>query len=349
MSRTLLRSLVAACSLLSTVARGAEFSWEVAGLTSDGHHGSLKTENSSLQATHYLRGVDDSIGPYSLARFLDPASSVSVTLGHSKFIQQLTAIGPVPFPVSLDVLSREAEKSIGGRYVLPQSKWYFGGTYTTTDIDSPVGVGTNFVDGHAYGLLAGKYLGPTTSLEATIESSDTRGESPSIACVGTAGCVVVGTIDERIRQDHASIGLLHVASFRALRYSLSGRIATTSGHVDLHQPAFTFPIPSPPPPFGGATTIPANSVTFGIPQLRSYSVGGELFPTTRIGIRVGYTRWDDETAADHAYDVAATWFFRRNVGLRFAFSRQHAGAGLVYTDVDFQNMDIGTLGVIGRF
>ncbi len=345
MSRTLLWSLVAACSLAPSVGRGGEFSWEVAGLASDGHHGSLDEEHSSLQARYYLGGVDDSSEPYGLAPFLDPTSSVSVTLGHSKFMQQLTAF---PVPVPSNVVSTEDEKSVGGRYVLPRSKWYVGGSYTRTDIDSPFGALTDFVDGKAYGLLAGKYLGPATSLEATVDSSETRGESPYIVCF-SAGCVFVGTTDTRIRREHSSIDLLHVGTWRTLRYSLSGRIATTSGRLDLHKPAFAFPILVPPPPFGLATTIPASSITYGIPRLRSYSVAGELFPTARIGVRVGYTRWDDETAADHSYDVAATWFFSRNVGLRFAFSRQRASAGIVYTDVDFQNMDIGTVGVVGRF
>ena len=64
---------------------------------------------------------------------------------------------------------------------------------------------------------------------------------------------------------------------------------------------------------------------------------------------MGYTRWDDDTAAEDAYDVAATWFFSRNVGLRFAYARQRTSPGLVYTDTDFQAMNTSTLGVIGRF
>ncbi len=51
-----------------------------------------------------------------------------------------------------------------------------------------------------------------------------------------------------------------------------------------------------------------------------------------------------DTSSDHAYDVAATWFFRRNVGLTFAHGREQADAAgnPLHTDTT-------ELRVVGRF
>jgi hypothetical protein len=56
-----------------------------------------------------------------------------------------------------------------------------------------------------------------------------------------------------------------------------------------------------------------------------YSAAGEIFPTARLGVRLGYTcaHGDDvlSLATDSAYDLAATWFFRPRVGVQFSYSR----------------------------
>ena len=349
MSHALATSLLVVCLAAPAGASCAQFSWELAGTASDGKHGPLETRRDSIQATYNFGGVDDSQGPYALATFLDPKSRMSLGLGHFRFDQPLpvaTLPGSVPGIVPSTSASRESEKTVGGRYVFPQSKWYAGGGYATTDIASSLAQFSAYTERKAYGLVGGKYLGPRTSLEVTLDSYEARGQTPYIVCVIGQFCANVGTTEHRLRSDRTSIDFLHVATFRALRYSLSGRIASTRGHLDISNPAFTLP---PSTPFGGVVIVPVSGARFDVPQLRNYSVGGELFPTSRLGIRVGYTRWDDDTAAEDAYDVAATWFFSRNVGLRFAYARQRTSPGLVYTDTDFQAMNTSTLGVIGRF
>ena len=59
---------------------------------------------------------------------------------------------------------------------------------------------------------------------------------------------------------------------------------------------------------------------------RSYSVAGELFVTSALSFRVGYTRWDGSPFLDERYDVAATWFFKRNVAAQVFASKTGYGA-----------------------
>ena len=370
MLRSLVTSFTVVCLLFPAAGRAAEFVWDLAAFANTSHTGPFDTDRWSIEATRYFSGVDDSVGPYSLAPFLDPASSVSVVLDHSRVTDQVTpivalppivappigglpiggyvAIGAGSTPIPSSLVSHDDEKSVSGRYLLPRSKWYFGGNYSKTDAYSAFAA-NNFDYGAAYGVFAGKYLGPRTSLEATVDMSETRSEYTTIV-YGPIGFIPpgynTGTAKATMRRNHTSIGLTHVAGLGALRYALSGRIAATTGHSDLDSPATMFQTS----PFGPVISVPASHTTFGIPRLRSYSVAGELFPTTRLGVRVGYTRWDDDTPADQAYDVTTTWFVTRNVAIRFAFLRQRAdNPYFFYADPEFQTTDVRTIGVIARF
>jgi hypothetical protein len=95
---------------------------------------------------------------------------------------------------------------------------------------------------------------------------------------------------------------------------------------------------------GPGITIPASTTELDLERRRSYSVGAELYPTTKLGVRLGYTHFDDDTFLDDAYDVSATWFFRRNVGIQFGYARQSADA-----EVTFRHTDTSSVRVIGRF
>jgi hypothetical protein len=57
-------------------------------------------------------------------------------------------------------------------------------------------------------------------------------------------------------------------------------------------------------------------------RLRTYRAAGEVFPTARLGVRLGYTRPDGEGlySNDGGYDLAATWFFKPRVGVQFSYA-----------------------------
>jgi hypothetical protein len=66
-----------------------------------------------------------------------------------------------------------------------------------------------------------------------------------------------------------------------------------------------------------------------------YSVAGELFPTNRLGVRVGYSRPDTDFLDSDGFDVAATWFFKPRIAVQFSLARTSFGGGPVGVgDVD---------------
>ena len=56
-------------------------------------------------------------------------------------------------------------------------------------------------------------------------------------------------------------------------------------------------------------------------SVRVYSVAGELFPTNRLGVRIGYSQPDYGAVDVETYDVTATWFFKPRVAVQFGLSR----------------------------
>jgi hypothetical protein len=326
MSRALLTCVALGVCAFAGTAAAEEFSWDLFTLFSRTEVDSVfETDRVGAQATYHVDPVDDANGPYALAAFLDPATRVSIGLSHEE--RRAQALGAFAGP---ELVTQTDDWSVGGRYLLRPSQWYFGGSYTTGDIDPPPLLGPADSDSSGYGVIVGKYLGAATTLEAAYERSKVSGESEFTVCSLTMLCQSLGTQTQEERREHASVRFLHVRTARSLTYSLLARIAASSGEITIATPFFTLPI--------------------NLPRLKSYSVGGELFPTARLGVRLGYTRWDDATPADEAYDVAATWFITRRVGLELVLSRQtsdesYLPPGIAASD----HADAAALRVIGRF
>jgi hypothetical protein len=188
----------------------------------------------------------------------------------------------------------------------------------------------------------GKYLGCATTLEAAWNTNESERDLPVAGSCSASGCVTIDGTNKR-QQDHASVNVLHVRRSRSMTYSLSGRIAGSRANVAVTSPGGMLP-----PPF--SLTVPPLNLRVSLPRLQSYSVGSELFPTAKLGVRIGYTRWDDDTQADDAYDVAATWFVRRDLGLQFSYSKQTVDGDLsaFFADDYFDNSETVAIRVIGR-
>ena len=331
---------------LTAVSRAAadEFSWELSGSVDESDLGEqFETQRASLAGTYYFDPVDEANGPYALASFFDPQARVSLAVSESEQASSAVQPGTGVTPPDFDFDSETREYSIGGRYVLPPSKWYFGGHYLTGEVDDPAALATLSTDVESYGVLAGKYFGAATTLELVVEQSELDRTADFFVCT-IAACFVAGESSLEATTDTIRLDAMHVQRFGSLTYTLFGGIAERSVHLVARTPAFTLPVPPPFGPIGGLQ-VPARTTDTELEPSRAYSLGGELFPTAKLGVRLGYTRVDDDSLLDDAYDISTTWFFRRNVGLQFTFRRQQGEPTPFGGDTD---SDGAALRVIGR-
>jgi hypothetical protein len=75
--------------------------------------------------------------------------------------------------------------------------------------------------------------------------------------------------------------------------------------------------------------------SLAIPDERQrYSIGGELFPTDRLGFRLGFARTNGDYAHDESYDVAATWFFTRAAAVQLVVARTESRLFSLRRDID---------------
>ena len=353
---------VLAAALFAPLANADLFNWEIAGVVSEGENEPfVDAERESLAATYYFGSVDDSRGPYALASFLDPKSRVSLAVSREKqSLRPVTAtsygpppnfVGPPPAgvvavalpPVFLgELFGTNEEYALQGRYVLP-SRWYAGGGYSDiANADPPTSTTRDF-DGEAYELFFGKYFGEATALELAARTSRRRDEQRLRFCVVAAGCVDADPLVARSEVDTTRLSARHVLRGRALTYSFSGAVARTSGEATLQIPAITLPsLPLGPFVVVAPQTLAARTLENDLGEFDVYSIGAELFPTTKLGVRIGYSRWDGESTADDAYDVGVSWFFARKVGLQLSYAKQNERPPL-----PFRNQT-ATLRIVGR-
>ena len=272
-------------------ARADEFSWQLSGVTSRLEAGDFRRDSWAVDGTYYVKPIDDSAGPYELASFLHPTTRVSAAASHTESFSEL-ADDPTAF-------------TLNGAYVLPGEKWYFGATYAETDLGGVVSPVTRS-DAKGYGALAGRYLGASTTLELGWNRSEQNFES-SLCPLGSI-CPPSAALPFAVNTttDSISLDFFHVRRFRSLTYSLQGSVSQAEPHFDVSSSLPSF-VPSPQ---GDG------------PTLRVYSVAGELFPTNRLGIRLGFSRPDGERAPDaESYDLGTTWFFKPRVAVQFTLSR----------------------------
>ena len=188
--------LCATCLILSA-AVAEEYSWQVSASYYDGDAANAVQANHRLvRATYYLSAVDDRVGPYELAPFLNRSSYVAVGAGRTKLREQAlpalfanaTVIDATPPGAAIDAIGDSSpvsvfptqsgidssEYAVDGRYVWPGSGWYAGAHAQRSDGDpSPplplVQMTTGF---RSSGLFAGRYFGPRTAVEVGLGSEE---------------------------------------------------------------------------------------------------------------------------------------------------------------------------------
>src|SRR5215831_2728873 len=220
MSRAFLFSGLLLSSCVAAVANAGEFSWDLSGGASQSAVRDVDVDGSALAATHYFDPVDDSQGPYALAAFFDPASRVSLAASRTRRTVHTDIMLP---NVPQDLTTTTDDYTVGGQYWLSASKWYAGGDYTKSDIDSPF-LPSRIItrdDSYAYHVFAGKYLGPKTSLELGLKRSVSKSGEVVDFCPPPDVCLIGGTFDieSKLTRDDVGVSFVHVRQFHSLVYS----------------------------------------------------------------------------------------------------------------------------------
>ena len=277
-----------AVAFAAFAAQAEEFSWQLSGGMSRAEVADFSTDSWAVDGTYYVEPIDDSRGPYELASFLNPTTRVYAAASETQ--------------VESDFINEPAVYSLSGAFVLPGEKWYVGANYSTSIFDdTPF---ATYSDSKGYGLSAGRYLGPNTTLELGLGRSEARA-SLCTAVSSATGCFGP-LIDTETTTDSVDLEVLHVRRFRSLTYSLQGRVSELDSQSETR---------SSSPPF-----LSENAYS-----RRVYSVATELFPTERLGVRIGYSQPDSDVDID-SYDVGATWFFKPRVAVQFTLSRTNLDA-----------------------
>jgi hypothetical protein len=273
-----------------------EFSWQLSGSTRHTEGFQSELDTWAVDGTYYMNPVDDSAGPYALASFLNPTTRLSAAASGSD-------------SNALD----DPAYTLSGAYVLPGERWYVGANYAKANVDdSPY---TTWSDQKGYGILAGRYLGASTTLELGLGRSEHSFETSLPCPPGAQSCGFPSVFAAEVTTDSLGLEVFHVRRFRSLTYSLTGSVSERDGEMEV----------------SSATSLPF-AIGDGEP-LRVYSVAAELFPTNRLGVRVGYSQPDIDDDVD-SYDVSATWFFKPRVAIEFGLSRATNGNSLSGGEVE---------------
>lgn len=342
----------AACAIAASAAAD-EFSWQVSGGGKQLEVGdTVDVDHRTLGATYFFPPSEDTRGPYGLAAFLSRSSYAGLAMHRDEEVTTLELASPSG-EVLTSVSETETEiRSIAGRHVLSGSGWYAGAAYQAGDGDPPSSpVLERDMEIEGYSVHFGRYLSPSTSLEMTWRSTESRSEVVSFTCTAPFCLRPSG---HEITAEEAAIRVMHVGTIGALDYSVSG--AATSHRTDVRI------LPGellegddgadvPPAPFGnppvGLTSIaaPATPSRPALGRFRRYAGAFEAFPTARLGARAGYSRWDGASALEQAYEISIEWFFRRNVNAQLTLTRTERNIAVEAWD----EMDAVALTLTGRF
>ena len=307
-----LAAVLCASSVIVPAAVAAEYSWQVTGSYEDvDAETSVETSHSSVRATYYLSSVDDQVGPYELAPFLNRSSYVAVGTGRAKLREQLFPalvsnetvdifpspddvidMGPIGvfgspligLPMELGIDS--SEYALDGRYVWPGTGWYAGARAGRSDADVlPVLPFTQTIADHeSAGILAGKYFGSRIALElgfgSDTASQELRVSPYAIGIVagfpGLPGFPDVVTIDLHTRTnteiEDARLSVRHVGQLGSSTFALSASIRSSRSETHLQ-------LPSPPGFF--AAIDPFGTPVADISTVHPNSISREFFESER--------------------------------------------------------------------
>ena len=347
--RRLCVPILCTTALTATCAHADEFSWQLSGGSRESDLGrSVEAESATLAATYFFRPVDDADGPYALAPFLDRSSSLGASYNEDKttaVVPVVTAripfLPPPPPSPPVTIVNRAAGRSLSGRHVWRTTGWYAGASLAETDASDgallPTSSSVQGGDVSSRSLELGKYVGPSTAIELSLEAAETTSTSeiPLFCVPGLCSLIPTGLITTTLETELESIEVstFHVGRLGRMRYSLAGGITTSelTATIDIASTPLmlpTFPrVPTQPSPIAIAGGVAVGGIDSGLvasgasERNERYALAGELFPTQGLGIRFGYARWDGDEPLGESYEVATTWFFKPSIGAQVILSR----------------------------
>ena len=266
-----------ASGLVLPAAVAEEYSWQVAGGYEDMDAGrAVVSSRSTVRATWYPSAVDDQVGPYELAPFLNRSSYVTVDTSRSKQREQLfpaivsdsfisdgmlpddwitvgrfggvtPAFGPLPAESGID----SSEYALNGRYVWPGTGWYAGADVRRSDADMlpDLFFAQTTMDQESAGVFAGRYFGPRTTLELGLgsEAMNQEVQVNPIDFGPTFGTnvspVIPGIVPFTLQTgvetetENARLSVRHVGDLGGSTFSLSASIRSSRSDTRLFVPA----------------------------------------------------------------------------------------------------------------
>lgn len=341
-------------AIATSAAVGDDFSWQVsAGADRLEIGDSVETNGTALNATYFFPPADDGRGPYSHAAFLSRSSHIGIAAHRDEEVITTEFTSPITGPITSVSETETQIWSISGRYVLPTSGWYVGAGYHAGDGDpesSPILDRSIEIEGYA--LHFGKYLSASTSLSLAWDSTDSRSEIVASGCFAYPVCVPIS--GHVITAEQASLRFMHIGTIGGLSYAASGNATSRSADVRflpavLLEPAVRPNAPVPPfglnPGVGGFIAAPPPPSFPSLGRSRKYASAVEVFPTARLGVRAGYSRWDGDPQFDDAYDISVEWFLLREVSARVSFERTNRN----FLIDEWSEIDSLNLTLAGRF
>ena len=235
--------------------------------------------------------------------------------------------------------------SISGRYVWAGSGWYVGGGAERADTDDRPSM--RDMESSAYRVVAGKYLGGSTTLDLTLGASREMQEPEEVVCQVLSGsCFGFSGYD--IDTEEAALSVRHVSTLWGDTWSLSGQVRSSRSEVGSIPARLlgleTHPGTAVP---STATGIAAGSVPLYTETNRVYFLSGEWFPSVTLGVRLSYAQVKQEMLpGNEGVGLSGSWFFRRNVAAQASFTRTRSD---LPSGFQFRYSDSATVRLLGRF
>ena len=295
---------------------------------------------------------------------VDPASGAMVPP------DVLAMFGEIGFP-GLDDIPTEfgidtSDYAVSGRFVWPDSGWYAGAHSERGDLGSTpeASFAETITEHEGSELFAGKYFGSRTAVELGFgtmkQTEQVRARidafsSGRFGAVGPFGSVDFQTgVDTERDTENVNLSVRHVGDTGGLTWSVwaSVRSSRSETRISLPEPIFGgFPEGLIPTDRLVSNIDPGSGLP-GTQILQSdrennYSLSGALFPTDALGVRLFYSRLDQDTfGSSDLVGLSATWFFVRNAAAEIELLQTNFDRGF---GPGARERDSVRLHLLGRF